>query len=168
MRILGIDPGLAIIGYAVIDKADNGILTVVDYGMITTPKEHSLPVRLTEIYDAMQALLNQYHPDQIAIEELFFNQNITTGIPVSHARGVIVLACRKFTDRLYEQTPIQIKLAITGVGRAEKHQVQYMTKTMLNLSAIPRPDDVADALAVALCHSQTNNMLVNNLIKQPI
>ena len=102
MRILGIDPGLAIIGYAVIDKADNGILTVVDYGMITTPKEHSLPVRLTEIYDAMQALLNQYHPDQIAIEELFFNQNITTGIPVSHARGVIVLACRKFTDRLYE------------------------------------------------------------------
>ena len=165
MRILGIDPGLAIIGYAVIDKADNGTLSVVDYGMITTPKEHSLPVRLTEIYDAMQALLNQFKPDQIAIEELFFNQNITTGIPVSHARGVIVLACRKFTDRLYEYTPIQIKLAITGVGRAEKHQVQYMTKTMLNLSAIPRPDDVADALAVALCHSQTNNMLVDNLIK---
>ena len=165
MRILGIDPGLAIIGYAVIDKADNGTLTVVDYGMITTPKEHSLPIRLTEIYDAMQALLNQFKPDQIAIEELFFNQNITTGIPVSHARGVIVLACRKFTDKLYEYTPIQIKLAITGVGRAEKHQVQYMTKTMLNLSAIPRPDDVADALAVALCHSQTNNMLVDNLIK---
>jgi len=165
LRILGIDPGLAIIGYAVIDKADNGMLTVVDYGMITTPKEHSLPVRLTEIYDAMQALLNQYKPDQIAIEELFFNQNITTGIPVSHARGVIVLACRKFTNNLYEYTPIQIKLAITGVGRAEKHQVQYMTKTMLNLSAIPRPDDVADALAVALCHSQTNNMLVDNLIK---
>lgn len=165
MRILGIDPGLAIIGYGVLDKADNGQITVVDYGMITTPKEHSLPVRLTEIYGAMQAILAKFKPDQIAIEELFFNQNITTGIPVSHARGVTLLACKQFTDQLYEYTPLQIKQAITGVGRAEKHQVQYMTKTILNLSAIPRPDDVADAIAVALCHSQTNNMIIDNKIK---
>lgn len=165
MRILGIDPGLAIIGYGVLDKVENGQITVVDYGMITTPKEHSLPIRLMEIYDAMRAILEKFKPDEIAIEELFFNQNITTGIPVSHARGVTLLACRQFTDKLYEYTPLQIKQAITGVGRAEKHQVQYMTKTILNLSAIPRPDDVADAIAVALCHSQTNNMIVDNKIK---
>lgn len=165
MRILGIDPGLAIIGYAVLDKADDGKISVVDYGMITTPKEHSLPVRLLEIYNSMQAILNQFKPDEIAMEELFFNQNITTGIPVSHARGVTMLACRQWTEKLFEYTPIQIKLAITGVGRAEKHQVQYMTKTILNLSAIPRPDDVADAIAVALCHSQTNNNLIDNSIK---
>lgn len=165
MRILGIDPGLATIGYAVLDKNEIGQIAIVDYGMISTPKTHSLPIRLLEIYQSFQSLLNNFKPDEIAIEELFFNKNITTGIPVSHARGVTLLACRQWTEKIYEYTPIQIKQAITGVGRAEKHQVQYMTKTILHLTEIPRPDDVADALAIALCHCQTNNMLVDNKIK---
>lgn len=154
MRILGIDPGLAIIGYGVIDS-DRGKHTVVDVGVIQTPKTENVPARLHMIYDAMLTLLDKYRPDHIALEELFFTKNITTGINVAQARGVILLACGDRCGRLYEYTPMQIKQAITGYGRADKHQIQAMVTRLLRLKAIPRPDDAADALAVAMTHAQT-------------
>lgn len=153
-RILGIDPGLAIVGYGVIDTIGKKN-TTVDYGVIRTPKEESLPVRLAMIYEATTQLLNQYKPDEIAIEELFFNTNITTGISVSHARGVVLLACIHYCGKLYEYTPLQVKQAMTGYGRATKKQIQEMVKIFLGFTNIPKPDDAADALAVALTHIQT-------------
>ena len=164
MRILGIDPGLATIGFGVIEKI-NYNFEAVDYGIISTPKEDTFPDRLLTIYQATGSLIDTFKPDAIAIEELFFMKNITTGIPVSHARGVILLACYQKMKNIYEYTPMQIKLALTGTGSADKHQMQYMTKSILNLKDIPRPDDAADALAVAICHGQTNQILVDNLIK---
>ena len=164
MRILGIDPGLATIGFGVVEKV-NYNFEAVDYGIISTPKEDIFPKRLLKIYHSVDALITKFKPDAIAIEELFFMKNITTGIPVSHARGVILLACYQRMKNIYEYTPMQIKLALTGTGSADKHQMQYMTKSILNLKDIPRPDDAADALAVAICHGQTNQVLVDNLIK---
>lgn len=158
MIILGIDPGLAIVGFGVIEKGKFKT-NVVDYGVITTPKEDTLPVRLQKIYDGMCQLIDQFKPEQVALEELFFNTNTTTGIAVAEARGVILLACIHKGLKLYEYTPLQIKQALTSNGRADKQQVQYMVKAILNLKAIPRPDDAADGLAVALCHSQTNLFL---------
>ena len=164
MRILGIDPGLATIGFGIVEK-QNFDFEVVDYGIISTPKDDPFPERLLTIYKSVGQLIDAFKPDAIAIEELFFAKNITTGIPVSHARGVILLACYQKMDRIFEYTPMQIKLALTGTGSADKHQMQYMTKSILNLNDIPRPDDAADALAVAICHGQTNQNLVDNLIK---
>ncbi|MBE5735784.1 MAG: crossover junction endodeoxyribonuclease RuvC [Clostridiales bacterium] len=164
MIILGIDPGLAIVGFGVLDK-QKGRTEVVDYGVINTPKEDTLPVRLEKIYKGMCALIDQYKPDQVAIEELFFNTNITTGIAVAEARGVIILACMNKGCKLFEYTPLQIKQALTGNGRADKHQVQFMVKAILKLNSIPRPDDAADGLAAALCHSQTNQLLAGTDIK---
>jgi len=164
MRILGIDPGLATIGFGIIEKTNQGF-TVIDYGVITTPKEMPLIQRLKHIYEAITESIKQFQPHEIAIEELFFSKNITTGIPVSHARGVILLACANSGIPSYEYTPIQIKQALTGYGKAEKSQIQYMTKNILNLTSIPRPDDAADALAIAICHGQTNNKLIDNMIK---
>lgn len=164
MIILGIDPGLAIVGFGVLDK-QKGRTEVVDYGVINTPKEDTLPVRLDKIYKGMCALIDQYKPDQVAIEELFFNTNITTGIAVAEARGVIILACMNKGCKLFEYTPLQIKQALTGNGRADKHQVQFMVKAILKLNSIPRPDDAADGLAAALCHSQTNQLLAGTDIK---
>lgn len=158
MIILGIDPGLAIVGFGVIEKGKFKT-NVVDYGVITTPKEDTLPVRLQKIYDGMCQLIDQFKPEQVALEELFFNTNTTTGIAVAEARGVILLACIHKGLKLYEYTPLQIKQALTSNGRADKQQVQFMVKAILNLKAIPRPDDAADGLAVALCHSQTNLFL---------
>lgn len=160
MRILGIDPGFGIIGFGVIDKSNSG-LEVVDYGVITTPKEMPFNERLKVIYDSMNALLDRYKPDEVSIEELYFNKNITTGIKVAEARGIILLTFQQHKLPIFEYTPQDIKMALTGQGRATKHQMQFMVKTILRLTKIPRPDDAADAVAVALCHSQTNQTMRN-------
>ena len=160
MRILGIDPGFGIIGFGVIDKENSG-LEVVDYGVITTPKEMPFNERLKVIYDSMNALLDRYKPDEVSIEELYFNKNITTGIKVAEARGIILLTFQQHKLPIFEYTPQDIKMALTGQGRATKHQMQFMVKTILRLTKTPRPDDAADAVAVALCHSQTNQTMRN-------
>ena len=161
MRILGIDPGYNIIGYGVIET--NGC-KVVDYGVITTPKNIPISKRLHTIYQAAVELMETFKPDEVAFEELFFNTNATTAIPVAEARGVLIVACKQYVDRLFEYTPLQIKQALTGNGRAEKKQVQFMVKNILGLNAVPKPDDAADAVAVAITHLQTNNFLVDNRI----
>lgn len=155
MTVLGIDPGFATIGYGVIQDI-NGKKTPVDYGVIKTPKELTFPERLVLIEKGVNLLIDKFKPDEIALEELFFNTNITTGINVAHARGVIVATCYKKCRRLFEYTPLQIKQALTGYGRAQKKQIQIMTTNLLGLNKIPRPDDAADALAVALTHLNTN------------
>lgn len=159
MRVLGIDPGYNIVGFGVVESNGN---KVIDYGVITTPKEMPMSERLLVIYKAMKEIVENFKPEQVAFEELFFNHNQTTAVPVAQARGVAVLACKEYTENLYEYTPLQIKQALTGIGRAEKKQVQFMVKSILGLDSIPRPDDAADALAVALCHIQTNNILNDN------
>ena len=160
MVILGIDPGYAIVGYGIIDT--NKPNMVIDYGAITTPKEDSMPIRLEAIDSSLKFLFDKYKPDVVAIEELFYFKNQKTVIQVAQARGVIVLACQKYCGNIYEYTPLQIKQALTGQGRAEKKQVQYMVKAILGLNSIPQPDDAADALAVAICHSQTSSVLNMN------
>ena len=157
MIILGIDPGLATMGYGVIE-AVHGNFGVVDYGVVTTPKECTLPERLCQIEEGVSELIQTYKPENVAIEELFFSKNITTGIPVAHARGVMLLTCIKYCGKLYEYTPNQIKQAITGYGGADKIQMQHMVQALLRLKSVPRPDDAADALAVALCHAQTSRL----------
>ncbi len=165
MIILGIDPGYAIVGYGVIEKDSRGNCRVIDYGAINTPKEEDFPVRLAIIQDGMKALMSKFKPDAVAVEELFFNQNITTGIAVAEARGVILCTAIQQVSKVFEFTPMQIKLAITGSGSADKKQVQFMTKTLLKLKSIPKPDDAADALAVALCLAQTNTKLLSSEVQ---
>ncbi|MBQ7164358.1 MAG: crossover junction endodeoxyribonuclease RuvC [Clostridia bacterium] len=158
MVILGLDPGFATIGFGVI-QSERGKVGLIDYGAIVTPKEKTFPERLALIERGMTGLFEKFRPDQVAIEELFFNTNITTGINVAHARGVMLFVCeRECHGNLFEYTPLQIKQALTGYGRADKQQMMHMVKTYLRLDKIPRPDDAADALAVALCHSQTNRL----------
>lgn len=152
MIILGIDPGLATLGYGVIEKDSRGNFRAIDCGVVTTPKEEGLPVRLAMLEEGITAILNKFKPDEVAMEELFFSKNITTGIAVAHARGVALLTCVKACGRLYEYTPMQIKQALTGYGKADKHQIQATVTSILKLPAIPKPDDAADALAIALCH----------------
>lgn len=164
MIILGIDPGIAIVGYGVIEKNSNST-RIIDYGVITTHKDERLPDRLEKVYLGVVELIKKYQPDAVALEELFFQNNQKTAIIVAEARGVTLLACKQFVKNLYEYTPLQIKQALTGNGRAEKKQVQYMVKAILNLKDIPKPDDAADAVAVALCHSETNTFLSNTDIK---
>ena len=164
MKILGIDPGYGIVGYGIIES-DGYNLKVIDYGVITTPKEDTLPVRLNIIADCLTQIINSYKPDQIAIEELFYFKNQKTIIPVAEARGVIVHICGKLCENnVFEYTPLQVKQALTGIGRAEKYQIQYMVKTLLGLEKIPKPDDAADALAIAITHSQINSALNTNKI----
>ncbi len=157
MIILGIDPGLATLGYGVIE-ADNNKRRLIQFGTLTTPAGQPMPQRLRAIYQGMNQLMDIYQPDEVAFEELFFSKNITTGIAVSHARGVALLAVVQRTENLYEYTPMQIKQAVTGWGGADKHQVQQMVKMLLNMKEIARPDDAADALAVALTHANSMNM----------
>ncbi len=157
MRVLGIDPGLAIVGYGVIDF-DGSKMKVVDYGVITTPAKTSYASRIKQIYDAMQILLDKHCVDEVAIEELFFNQNTKTAIDVAQARGALVLSVMNNEKRLYEYTPLQVKQSVCGYGRADKKQVQEMVKRLLNLKDIPRPDDAADALAIAIGHCSTNKL----------
>ena len=165
MIILGIDPGYAIVGYGIIEKHPNGKCTVVDYGAINTPKDEDFPVRLAMIQDGMKCLISKFKPDAIAVEELFFNQNITTGIAVAEARGVILCTAIQSVPRVFEFTPMQVKLAITGDGKADKKAVQFMTKTILKMKSVPKPDDAADALAVALCLAQTNVNIADAEVK---
>lgn len=155
MIILGIDPGYAIVGYGVI-KYENGKMSVIDYGKITTPANIALSKRLKLIYDSMTKLINDYNPDVVAVEELFFNSNVKTAIAVGHARGVIILSAANSKKTIAEFTPLQIKQAVVGYGRADKNQVQQMVKMFLNLKEVPKPDDTADALAVAICYANSS------------
>lgn len=152
MIILGIDPGIATLGYGVIEKDERGNFRAVEYGVVLTPKDEGLPVRLAMLEEGVQKVLDKYRPDEIAMEELFFSKNITTGIAVAHARGVAMLTCVKACGKLYEYTPMQIKQALTGYGKADKKQIQTVVASMLHLQSIPKPDDAADALGIALCH----------------
>ncbi|MBQ7579270.1 MAG: crossover junction endodeoxyribonuclease RuvC, partial [Clostridia bacterium] len=138
---------------------------VIDYGAINTDKDTPFPERLYQIRKGMESLIKVFKPDVISIEELFFNTNTTTAIKVAQARGIIIETAFENKIDLFEYTPLQIKQALTGYGRAEKKQIQYMTKTILNLKSVPKPDDTADALAVALTHAQTNNTLNSNLMR---
>ena len=159
MRILGIDPGIAIVGFGLIE-ADRGQTRLLNYGAITTPAGLPLARRLVQIEQDMEALIAQLKPDAIAVEELFFSNNITTGIAVAHARGVILCAAEKKRLPIYEYTPMQVKQAVVGYGLAEKKQVMDMTRRLLKLKAIPRPDDAADALAIAICHARSATSLL--------
>ncbi len=154
MVILGIDPGLATVGYGVISY-DIPKFTPISYGAITTPAGKTTEARLAEIYDGIDKLIKTYKPTDMAVEELFFTNNITTGIRVAEARGVILLAARKNGVNVFEYTPRQVKQSVVGYGLAEKKQVQTMIKTLLNLEKPPRLDDTADALALAVCHAHT-------------
>ena len=157
MIILGIDPGLATLGYGVIE-AENDKRRLIQFGTLTTPAGQPMPQRLRAIFQGMNQLMDIYRPDDVAFEELFFSKNITTGMAVSAARGVALVAVVQRTDNLYEYTPMQIKQAVTGYGGADKHQVQQMVRMLLNMKDIARPDDAADALAVALTHANSMNM----------
>ena len=154
MRILGIDPGFATIGFGLI-TAERGQMHMETYGAITTPAGLPLSRRLYQIGTDMESLIGQLKPDVISIEELFFNTNITTGIAVAHGRGVLLYAAEKCGIPLYEYTPGQVKMAVTGYGKAEKRQVMDMTRRLLKLARVPRPDDAADALALAICHARS-------------
>ena len=155
MRILGIDPGYATIGFGLIEGA-RAQYRMVTYGAITTPAGVPLQNRLLEIYQDMLTLLDHFKPDAVSVEELFFNNNITTGIGVAQARGVLLLAAERRGVPIFEYTPSQVKQAVVGYGKAEKRQVMDMTKRLLKLAKTPRPDDAADALALALCHARSS------------
>ncbi len=159
MRILGIDPGIATIGFGVLDS-EKSKHRLIQCGVISTPAHTSLSSRLAQIYDDMCQLLEMYKPDAVSVEELFFNTNITTGIAVAHGRGVILLACQKANVKIYEYTPLQVKQAVVGYGRAEKNQVMDMVKRICALPAPPKPDDAADAVALALCHARSSTSLL--------
>jgi crossover junction endodeoxyribonuclease RuvC len=152
MRILGIDPGTAIVGFGLIDKTGDK-LKFLDAGVIRTPKTDAMPVRLMTIFDEITQLIDELKPDQAAIEQLFFARNVTTALTVGQARGVALLALQKANLPIGEYTPLQVKQAITTYGRAEKKQIQEMVKILLGLDSIPKPDDAADGLAIAITHS---------------
>ena len=154
MLILGIDPGFAIVGFGLVEAA-GGRQRLVTCGAITTPAGESLPARLRQIADDMDLLLEQFRPEAMAVEELFFTNNITTGIGVAQARGVILLAAEKRGVPIFASSPAQVKQAVVGYGKAEKRQVMDMTRRLLGLAAPPKPDDAADAVAVALCHARS-------------
>lgn len=154
MIILGIDPGVATVGIGVIEYSGNRF-RVLRCGVITTDKDLSLPDRLKIIYEETTQVIEEFHPDVVSIEELFFNNNVTTAIMVAQGRGVSILSAINAGLPVYEYTPLQVKQAVTGYGRAQKAQVQHMVKTLLGLRAIPRPDDAADALAIAICHAHS-------------
>ena len=154
MIILGIDPGLAIVGWGVVEYKNARFRTIA-YGSLQTPAGTRLEERLKQIFEGMQQLIQTYHPDTIAVEELFFNTNITTGIRVAEARGVVLLAAELAGIPVQEYTPLQVKQAVTGYGRAEKKQVITMVTMLLGLKQPPKPDDTADALAIAICHGHS-------------
>ena len=157
MIIIGIDPGYAIVGIGVVEYAGNKFRTL-EYNAITTPAGMNTVDRLKKIYDEMTIYIEKYKPDSIAVEELFFNSNQKTAINVAQARGVILVAAANHGVPISEYTPLQVKQSVTGYGRAEKSQIQQMVKMILGLNAIPRPDDAADALALAICHAHSNKI----------
>jgi len=154
MVILGIDPGFAIVGFGVLE-AERGQNRLLRCGAITTPAGVPLPKRLLQISHDMQTLLETFRPDAMAVEELYFTNNVTTGIGVAQARGVILTEAERFDTEIFEYSPSEVKLAVTGYGKAEKRQVMDMTKRLLGLNAVPKPDDAADAVAIALCHARS-------------
>ena len=160
MKILGIDPGYAIVGYGAIEY-EKSSFRVIDYGAITTPAKTDPSLRLEMIYDSLNSLIDKVKPEAMAVEELFFNNNQKTAIMVAQARGIIVLAARKKGLQLAEYTPLQVKQAVVGYGRAEKKQVQTMTTMLLGLKEVPKPDDTADALAIAICHAHTGQSKIS-------
>ena len=159
MRILGIDPGYGITGFGVIE-ADRGNCRLLQCGAITTPAGMDFSARLEIIYEDMRQLLEAAKPDAVAIEELFFGQNVTTGIGVAQSRGVILLAIRQAGLEVFSYKPMQVKQAVVGYGNATKHQVQDMTRRVLQLDGMPKPDDAADAIAIALCHARSSTSLL--------
>lgn len=154
MIILGLDPGLATTGYGVV-KEEGSRFTLLDYGVISTPAGTDLSKRLVSINAHLKSLLATYQPDMVAVEELFFNNNAKTALLVGQARGVLLLTVEHARIPLFSYTPLEVKMAVCGYGRADKQQVQYMVTSLLNLNAIPKPDDAADALAIAICHSHS-------------
>lgn len=154
MLILGIDPGTAIMGYGLIEKKGQSLFPV-SYSCWRTSSETPMPERLKILYDSIENLLGKYSPDVMAVEELFFNRNTTTALTVGQARGVALLCAARKNIDVYEYTPLQVKQAVVGYGKADKQQIQYMVKAILALQEIPKPDDTADALAVAICHANT-------------
>ena len=159
MRILGIDPGYGITGFGLIE-GERGQFSLLRYGAITTPAGMDFSARLEIIYEDMRKLLEVAKPDAVAIEELFFGQNVTTGIGVAQSRGVILLAIRQAGLEVSQYKPMQVKQAVVGYGNATKHQVQEMTKRLLKLEKLPKPDDAADAIAIALCHGRSSTSLI--------
>ena len=155
--VLGIDPGTATIGYALVRDLPDGNCQAVDYGVITTPKEDSAPARLVQLYERLNEILSLHHPDSAAVEKLFFQKNISTAIAVGQARGVVMLAIAEAGLDVFEYTPNEVKQAVAGYGSAQKRQVQEMVRTLLVLPEIPKPDDAADALAIAICHLNTHH-----------
>ncbi len=155
MRILGIDPGTGILGFGVIDVTIQSKVTLIDGGVIRTPVKQEDSLRLKTIYDELSEIINLHKPDVMSVEKLFFAQNVTTAMSVAQARGVVLLCGVQNNLTLFEYTPLQIKQAITGYGRADKKQMQEMVRVILGLQEVPKPDDCADALAAAICHSMT-------------
>lgn len=165
MRILGIDPGLATVGWSVIDS-QRGRLSPVAYGAIITPPHTDIEARLLMIKSDLEAIISKYEPEEMAVEELFFNTNITTGIAVAEARGVILCTAHAMGVKISEYTPLQVKQAVVGYGRAEKHQVIAMVTTILKLKSPPKPDDTADAVAIAICHAQCRGSAIEKFYNQ--
>ena len=159
MKILGIDPGVATVGFGLLETSGTQ-QRILSCGVITTPAHTPLSSRLDRIYSDLEELIRSCDPEAISIEELFFRKNITTGIPVAHARGVILLCAFRCGVPVYEYTPMQVKQAVVGYGKAEKRQVMDMVRRILHLTAVPRPDDAADAIAVALCHARSSTSLL--------
>jgi len=155
MRVLGIDPGYAIVGFGILETA-RGQASLLRCGAIRTAAGLPMPLRLLQVQEDVETLITTFQPDAMAIEELFFNTNVTTGIGVAQARGVILAAAARLGVEIVEYTPSQVKQAVVGYGKAEKHQVMEMTKRILKLAAVPKPDDAADAVAVALCHIRSS------------
>lgn len=160
MLALGIDPGTATTGYGLVRELEDGNLQVIDYGVISTPKTDSGPVRLIQLYNEVRELLERHHPETCAVEKLFFSRNVTTAIDVGQARGVILLALAQSGLEISEYTPNEVKQAVTGYGAADKKQMQEMVKMILSLDKIPRPDDAADALAIAITHLNTRRYAI--------
>lgn len=162
MRIIGIDPGYAIVGFGIVEY-EGGKYNVLDYGAITTDKDTPFPKRLCEIYDDYCHILDNWKPDALSIERLYFTNNQKTGIDVAQARGIIIMATAQRNIEINEYTPLQVKQAVVGYGQAVKKQVQEMTRKILKLSSVPKPDDTADALAMTICHGQSSGSLIRNL-----
>ena len=162
VRIIGIDPGYAIVGYGIVDY-DGFKFSTVGYGAITTKAGEPFEKRLLSIYDDMNTLINRYNPQELSIEKLYFNTNTTTAIDVAQARGVILLSATQNKLKINEYTPLQVKQSVTGYGKAEKRQVMDMVKNLLMLSAVPKPDDTADALALAICHGHSRGNIYGKL-----
>ncbi len=165
MIILGIDPGLAIVGWGIIE-AEKGKMRPIAYGAITTPAHTDVERRLLMIAEDMEALIGKYHPDEMAIEELFFNTNATTAIAVAEARGVILCTAHRLGVKISEYTPLQVKQAVVGYGKAEKQQVISMVTSLLSLPKPPKPDDTADAIAIAICHANSRASALEKYFNQ--